>query len=457
MLLEQFLELIREGWGEVFAQERTTIRATEHAIGMICAFGRRTISRAICAIGRMHQDWSADYKIFSRSAWDEDELFNPVIVEYVRRYPEGPINVACDDTGLPKSGKKIKTASWQRDPMSPPFHVNLRWGLRFAQASILFPHYREGNYGARGVPVCFKEAPAVKKPGKLATPEQKEAYKKLKKEQNLSKHFLGVLTNLRKRFDTHGAAGRTIVAAVDGSLCNKTIFKAVLDRIELAARCRRDAKLCFPAPAGSRRKYGERKLTPEKIRADKTIKWKKARINFGGAWRDIRYKEVNNVLWQRGAGRRLLRCFVIAPQPYKLSPNSRTNYRDPAYLLSTDMKTKSASLIQAYFDRWQIEVNHREEKSILGVGEAQVSSEKSVSRHPSFVVAAYAMLLLASIKSFGPGRTDDYHALPKWRKHARRPSILDLMTLIRKEISETPVSELINKNFMENAATYAYT
>jgi len=31
-------------------------------------------------------------------------------------------------------------------------------------------------------------------------------------------------------------------------------------------------------------------------------------------------------------------------------------------------------LIQYYFDRWQIEVNHRDEKSLLGVGQAQVWS-----------------------------------------------------------------------------------
>ena len=91
-----------------------------------------------------------------------------------------------------------------------------------------------------------------------------------------------------------------------------------------------------------------------------------------------------------------------------------------------------------YFDRWEIEVNHREEKDTLGVGQAQVRSKKSVPRQPAFAVAAYSMLLLACLNVFGPGRTDNYIPLPKWRKNARRASCLDLVTLLRKELVEHP-------------------
>ncbi len=36
-------------------------------------------------------------------------------------------------------------------------------------------------------------------------------------------------------------------------------------------------------------------------------------------------------------------------------------YRQPAYLLTTDLASQARELLQIYFDRWQIE-NHREEK-----------------------------------------------------------------------------------------------
>jgi hypothetical protein len=456
-LHDRFRSLLLDGWAGVFAQKRTLHRAIEHAMGTPCSMGRRTISRAICALGRQHRDWSADYKLFSRSKWDERRLFAPVLQQYLKRYRHGFVAIGFDDTKTPKTGKKIKSAFWQRDPMSPAFHPNLVWGLRFLQASALFPHHTEGDHDARGVPVRFQEAPALKKPGKRATDAERKAYKEAKKHFNLSTQALAIMRDLRAELDAAGARDRRMLAVLDGSFCNRTIFRAELDRIDLIARCRKDAKLCFPAAPGERRTYGQEKFTPQQIRGDETAPWHRARIYFAGAKRTIRYKEVSGVLWQRGAQTQPLRLFVIAPQPYKSSPNGRTHYRQPAYLLCTDLNSSAKNLIQAYFDRWQIEVNHREEKSTLGVGQAQLHADASVPRHPAFLVASYSLLLLAAIEQFGPTRTDQFIALPKWRKKAKRPSALDLITLLRKEINEMPTSQHLGANFSKNLAEYAYT
>jgi hypothetical protein len=95
-------------------------------------------------------------------------------------------------------------------------------------------------------------------------------------------------------------------------------------------------------------------------------------------------------------------------------------------------------LLQIYFDRWQIEVNHREEKDTLGVGQAQLWNVTSVPKQPVLSVAAYSALLLASLRAFGAERGSAYAELPKWRRNARRPSCLDLITLLRKEMAEQP-------------------
>jgi hypothetical protein len=91
-------------------------------------------------------------------------------------------------------------------------------------------------------------------------------------------------------------------------------------------------------------------------------------------------------------------------------------------------------LLQAYFDRWQIEINHRDEKSILGVGHAQVWADLSVPRVPALMVATYSLMLLSALETYGPTRTTAYEPLPKWRSAARRPSCQDLVTLLRKQI-----------------------
>lgn len=456
MLIEQLHSLLERGWQGIFPHRRTQQRAIEHAMVLPCVFGRRTISRTICAMGRSDRDWSADYRVFSRSDWDSRRLFDPVIDEYLDRYRKGPITVALDDTKLRKVGRKIPGVSWHRDPLSPPFHVNFMYGLRFLAASILFPHYREGDYPPRGIPVRFEEAPPLKKPGKRANEEVKANYLQLKKQINLSTQAVEVIHGLRESIDQRHGANRWLLIVADGSFCNRTIFKAKFDRTSLIVRCRKDARLCLPAEPGGRRKYDVRVFTPEQVRQqDKD--WKRAQVYLGGKRRYVRYKEVAGLLWKRGAGTRKLRLIVIAPVPYKLSKNSRTNYRDPAYFLTTDLESEPQLLVQACFDRWQIEVNHRDEKDILGVGQAQVRSVKSVPRHPALAVASYSMLLLAALRAFGPGRTENYILHPRWRKDSKRPSFLDIVTLLRSETNETSVSGLLPRNFAKNLALYADT
>src|SRR6266705_6363123 len=118
--------------------------------------------------------------------------------------------------------------------------------------------------------------------------------------------------------------------------------------------------------------------------------------------------------------------------------STKMYYRDPAYLLTSDLHSAAKQLLQIYFDRWQIEVNHREEKDTLGVGQAQLRNVTSVPKQPVLAVAAYSALLLASLQAFGAERGEAYAQLPKWRANARRPSCLDLITLLRKEMSQQP-------------------
>ena len=236
MLGQEYLSILNTEWKNVFNDARTHRRAVEHALAWPCAMGLRTISQSICILGRSQQDWSADYKLFSKRAWDADQLFNPVIDEYLQRYPKGPVVMPIDDTKLHKTGKKIPGASWQRDPMSPPFHVNFIWGLRFLQASLIFPHHQEGAFSARGFPVRFRHVPVLKKPGKRATEDELKQYDSLRKQNNLSTSALTLIQDFRQLLDQKGACDRRLLVPADGSFCNRTFFKTELDRIDMLAR-----------------------------------------------------------------------------------------------------------------------------------------------------------------------------------------------------------------------------
>jgi hypothetical protein len=434
-LLATWLELLH-GWAPAFRQRRTWARALALALGLLCGWGRRTLTCALGFWDRQQRDWSADYKLFNRSRWQPRDLFDPVLQRAIPRYCSRHIPIGLDDTRLPRCGKKIKTAFWGRDPLSPPFRANLRWGQRFLQASLLAPLYRqEGQSGPRGLPVRFEEVPAVRKPGKKASPEAQAAYRRAHKAHNLSTAFVAMVQELRRRLDGLGFAPQPMLAVGDGSFCNRTTFGQGFERTVLLTRARKNLRLCFPHAGPGRRVYGEKTFTPEEVYKDKSRPWKAVRLFHGGQSRRVRYKEVNEVLWQRGGRQRRLRLLVLAPTVYRKSKAGRPYYRQKAYLLCDDTQMPVKTLLQAYFDRWAIEVNHRDEKSILGVGQAQVWAPLSAPRLPALLVAAYSALLLSALEAHGPQRTSAYEALPAWRRPARRPSCQDLVNLLRKQVA----------------------
>lgn len=105
---------------------------------------------------------------------------------------------------------------------------------------------------------------------------------------------------------------------------------------------------------------------------------------------------------------------VIAPIGYRLRKNSKILYRQPAFLICTDPDLPLDQLLQHYIWRWEIEVNHRDEKQIIGVGEAQVRAAQSVDRQPAFAVACYSVLLLADAREARTNPTSASLAPPKW-------------------------------------------
>ena len=436
-LLAALLEILSE-WREAFPQQRSWKKAARQGVGFLACLGRRTLSRIIWTNGGQQRSWSSEYFLHSRCRWDAEQLFAPIL----RRGLEGCrgrlVGVAVDDTRLRKTGRLIPQVFYQRDPLSPPFHVNLMLGLRFLQASLLVPLYRRAAVSTRAVPIAFEEVSPVKRPKRKASPEQWRQYRQAVKQRNLSQHFVGMMGRLRRALDQAGGATQILVVAGDGSFANRTCFAAQVERAALIARTRKDAVLCFGASGSSHRFYDPHKFTPEQVRPDEAQPWQTAKLFYGGKRRKLRYKQLGPLYWQGGARRRPLRLLVVAPTPYRKRLSGRLYYRQPAYLLTTDLESPARSLLQIYLDRWQIEVNHRDEKDTLGVGQAQLWNPTSVPKQPALTVAAYSALLLASLQAFGAERGRAYAPLPRWRRAARRPSCLDLITLLRKEMVEHP-------------------
>jgi DDE superfamily endonuclease len=436
-LLTTWLAIVAP-WRDVFPQQRTWRRAVRQALGTLVCMGRRCLSRIIWTNGGQGRSWSAEYFLHSRCQWSPPALFHAIWTHALPLCRGRLIGVAIDDTRLPKTGRCIQQAAYHRDPLSPPFHVNLIRAVRFLQASLLVPLHRCAPRYTRALPVRFDEVSYVKKPSRRAPTEAWTDYKAAVKIHNLSQAFVDMAHAIRQMVDAAGGQKKTVVLAGDNSFCNRTCLRAQVDRTTMIVRARNDTVLCHRAAPESRRFYDRATFTPEQVRQDAAHPWQRTKVCYGGKRRTICYKEITAVLWRHGGGRRPLRLLVVAPTPYYKRLSARRYYRQPAYLLTTDLTSRATALLQIYFDRWQIEVNHRDEKDTLGVGQAQLWNPISVPKQPVLAVAAYSALLLAALLTFGAERGAAYAPLPKWRRRAHRPSCLDLITLLRKEMVEHP-------------------
>jgi hypothetical protein len=324
-LFTAWSEIVADG-DACFPQPRTVRRAVRQALGSLLCVGRRCLSRIIWTQGRQQRSWSSAYFLHSRCRWEPQTLFAGVWRRALPYCPGRLVGVAVDDTRLRKTGRALSQARYHRDPLSPPFHVNRMYGLRFLQASLLLPLHRQGNARCRALPVRFEEAAPLKKPARKAGAEAWQEYKKLSKLHNLSQRFVQIVAPLRQALDAAGGFAKVLVLALDGRFCNRTCFRAPRDRTELIARARKDARLCFRAPQPSPRFYSLATFTPEQVRQDESCPWQQTKLFYGGKRRRLRYKEVSPVYWRRGAGQIPLRLFVVAPTPYRKRKSSKLYY-----------------------------------------------------------------------------------------------------------------------------------
>lgn len=159
--------------------------------------------------------------------------------------------------------------------------------------------------------------------------------------------------------------------------------------------------MCFPH-AGPGRFYGPDPFTPAAGFGDSKRGWQIARSFQGGRWRRVRYKEGTKVLWRGGAQRKELRLFGLAPTADRKTKTGRKYHRQKAYWLTDDLTNPATVLRQAYFDRFEIEFNPRDEQSVIGVGQAQVWAKQSGPRVPEFLVAADRAWWLEDCGPTGP-------------------------------------------------------
>jgi len=392
----------------------------------------------LTASGQQFIDWSSAYRLFSHQRVNISRLFDVVRSGVLQELDSQQEIVAhMDDTLLKKTGRHIPGTAWRRDPLGPPFQTNFIWGQRFLQISMALPDH-QGCSQSRAIPVDFHHCPTAKRPSKKSDEKDWLQYGDLQRKLKLSKQGHERLKELRNALDKDGKSKKQLIISVDGSYTNEEVLKHLPERITLIGRIRKDTKL-YASPVdqpvlGRKRVYGDRLPTPEQVRQSDQYPWQEVKAWAAGKEHMFKVKIIKNTLWRSAGQKHNLQLLVIRPLGYRLSKSSHILYREPAYLICTDNELPIDKLLQSYLWRWEIEVNFRDEKTLMGCGQAQVRNPESAESVPAFISAVYALLHLAAHKSL---KTSNQVLLPrpKWyqNKEGKRHSTGDIINNMKAQ------------------------
>lgn len=410
-------------------RKRSAGRLQRLLLAQVMCLGRHTLTGLACAAGRQSRDWSYDYRFCQKVAADR-------VLSRVRELaleqlsPGAPVVVAMDDTILRKKGRNIPGTSWKLDPLSPPFQANLVWAQRWLECSVLLPCGDQG--AARAIPLEFLHVPTAQKPGRKGSDEQWKLYREQKRQMNINRRAVAWLAQFKAKL------GRDLLLVTDGRFANGTMLKNLPEGVQMVCRVRSDARLSATPKAqeSKRRKYGATLPTPDEVRQDSDIPWQRVKVHACGKSHRMKVKVLRNVMWRTAGQKNVFDLIVIAPLSYRLRKGGKLLYRNPGYLLCTRGRSPVRAVVQHYVNRWDIEVNIRDEKQVIGVGEAMLRHPSSAENMPRLAVAAYSLLLLAAHEAYGPEGLATL-PLPAWRKAQppRRASTNSLVNQVRFEMA----------------------
>lgn len=394
-LLEKLFELI-EVHRPAFHQERPFQRAVWLLLSELFTFARHTVTQGLLALGQTDQDWSAWYRLFSRARFDYQRLTGITLQETLKEAPpEQPYVVGVDGVLVPRSSRKMPGTSWWKALGSAPFKPGLARAQRFVHLSWLTPLV-EGF--SRAIPLQLLAA-FPEKAVAAAEPKRKDW-----------EAAIAGLRWVRQQLDGAGRQAQRLLVLVDGGFERVVEFwRQLPERSVVLGRTARSRVLYALAQGyrgrGRPRSYGERAPKPADWLKEKSG-WKTIFVKVREREREMRYRVEGPYLRENLPGQPL---FLIVVRGMDRHVNGRHVKRDPVfYLVSAEQKAgqwllplPEEELLSWAWQRWELEVAHREMKSGFGLGEKQCWNSLSAIRSVQWSGWVYALLLLAGYRAWG--------------------------------------------------------
>lgn len=413
-------------------QHRTRERILTLSLGYIQTLGRHTLSGVLRSLGRDGLDWSAAYRLFSRGRIDLEAARGHLLAGVLATLrADEPLVVVLDGTQLPRTSVRFPGVSWLRSPRTPVWRPGIHRAQRWVGLSALLPRSAAGE--SRTVPLRFAPSPSPTARAWPGHPPQKEW-----------EAGLTALHWLRSGLDDLGQAPRRVLAVADGSYSVAPLLRALPGGVSLLARTTRTRALYalpptpVPGQRGRHRRYGVRGPTPEQTLHARTG-WRTLPTVVRGRTLRLRVHTSGPWLVKPAPDQPV---FLLVVRGIDRARQGRRGRRDPAFLLVTAVRAPDgtwglpasvAELVAWAWQRWEVEVMHRELKSGFGLGQQQAWSPTAAALVIPWVVWLYGALVLAGYEAWG---WDAASHQAKWQRR-RRWTVRDVARAVQQDLWQT--------------------
>ncbi len=373
------------------------------ACGFLAQTGRRTVCGMLVG-ARLSRVWSHHraHRFFSRARWSAQQV-SLVLARLVVALlvPDGqPVTVAIDDTLFHRRGPKVHAASWFHDGSSSSKRA-VGYGNNWVIAAIV-------------VRLPFLDRP-VALPAGFALVCKGVDDSRLVLARRLVEQLAVALPS------------RAIDVVADSAYAGKAL-RGLSNSITWTTRLRSNAALYQLAPPRTARR-GRPRLKGQRLPA-------LAQLADGAVFTATvvhRYGHTSTVQTS------VLRCLwygVLGPRQVQVVlVRDRNTIGYGIALLSTDLTTNPAQIVERYASRWSIEVAIEDAKQTTGCGQARNRLPAAVTRTVPFelVISTLAICWYA-VAGHQPGDVTAVRQLAPWYRSKTQPSVADMIAKLRRVI-----------------------
>jgi hypothetical protein len=388
-------------------------------VGQISQTGRRTVCGMLVG-ARLAGVWehSRAHRFFSRARWQPDLVGLTLAAVIVERFiPEGmPVTVAVDDTLLQRWGRRVWGCFYHHDATANSDKAAVAWGnnwvvvgicvrLPFMERTVCLP-VLFGLWRPRRPEYAKADKPDPERPGKPV----------------LARELIDLLAAR--------LPGRRIDLVGDAAYASEA-WRGVPGRVTVTSRLRANAAIYAPAPPrtgkrGRPRTWGARLGKLAEIATSPATRWVEHTVRRYGNT-DTLMLHVIDCLWAPLGAETPVRVIIVQdttkPAGYQLA------------LITTDLDSTPAQIVERYCDRWAIEVCFEEAKHQAGVGDAENRTEKAVRRTVPFQFLTMTLTICwYALHGHHPDDIAERRARAPWYLSKTNPSFADMLAKLRRTL-----------------------